>query len=332
MKEEQNDIEQLIAKSLAGESSTAEEEQLNIWLQEDAANQEVFEKSKKTLELTKQYNTADVDVPVDVDAEWKKFRSTVEGKTKTIEMVTSPMSLWYKIAATFLVLIVSGAILYFSLLRNDETIYQTAESAEVFTLPDNSTITLNKNSTLAYNKEFGATDRVVRLTGEAFFEVTPNKKKPFIITTEKAKVQVLGTSFNIDAVSDEATEVTVATGVVSMSSIDTNKSIELTAGNKGVLTHADETLIKSDNDDVNFIAWKTRTITFEGTNLSEVVSTLNHVYNIQLNLADGIGGGCKVNVTFNNQSFDAVLNVLESTLELVIERNENQVNITDAGC
>lgn len=331
MKEEQNDIEQLIAKSLAGETTTLEEAQLADWLKEDPENQEAFEKSKKVMALTKTHR-ADTALDIDVNAEWSKFKSKVEGTTKTIEMVTSPTNIWYKIAATFLVLVVSGAILYFSLLRNDETIYQTADSAEVFTLPDNSTITLNKNSILAYTKDFGATDRKVKLTGEAFFEITPNKKKPFIIDTEEARVQVLGTSFNINAIYSDRTEVTVATGLVSMTALETKASIKLNPGDKGVLLHSSDKLTSSSNDDVNFMAWKTRTITFENTDLADVISTLNHVYSMKLNLVEGVGGSCKVSVTFDNQSLDAVLNVLESTLDLEVTREEDQINITNAGC
>ncbi|MEQ8242188.1 FecR domain-containing protein [Fulvivirga sp.] len=331
MKEEQNDIEQLIAKSLAGETTSVEEEQLASWLKDDPANQEIFEKSKKVVALTKNHSS-ETALDIDVNAEWHKFKSNVEGKTKTIEMVTSSTSIWYKVAATFLILLVSGAILYLSLLKNDETFYETAASAEVFVLPDSSTVTLNKNSTLAYSKDFGATDRKVKLTGEAFFEVTPNKKKPFIINTAEASVQVLGTSFNINAVESDKTEVTVATGLVALSSLETKASIKLNAGDKGVLAHNNDELSSSRNDDVNFLAWKTRTIIFENADLAEVISTLNHVYNMRLNLVEGVGGNCKVSVTFDNQSFDAVLNVLESTLELEIVREENQVNITNAGC
>ncbi len=247
-------------------------------------------------------------------------------------MDTSSNSVWYKIAATFLILVVSGTILYLSLIRNDDTIYQTADVEEVITLPDNSTITLNKNSTLAYSKDFGASDRKVKLTGEAFFEVTPNKKKPFIIDTEETRVQVLGTSFNINAIESDKTEVTVATGLVSMSSLETKASVKLKAGDKGVLMHNNNNLSSSTNDDVNFLAWKTKTISFENTSLVDVVSTLNHVYNMQLKLGEGVGDSCKVSVTFDNQSIEAVLNVLESTLELVIDRKDDQVVITNAGC
>lgn len=332
MKEEQNDIEHLIAKSLAGEASAAEEEQLTAWIIADAANQELHNKSKKVFELTKEHHPKADDLAIDVDAEWSKFKNNIERETKVIDMVTSSTSIWYKIAATFLVLVVSGAILYLSLLRNNETLYKTAETSEVFTLPDNSIVTLNKNSSLAYSKEFGATDRKVKLTGEAFFEVTPNKKKPFIINTEESKVQVLGTSFNIDATDADKTAVTVATGLVSMSSLETKESIKLSAGDKGILTHENKKLLSSTNDDVNFLAWKTRTLTFENTDLAEVVETLNHVYNMRLTLNQGVGTNCKVSVTFDNQSFDAVINVLDSTLELVIDRKEDQVIITDAGC
>ena len=80
-------------------------------------------------------------------------------------------------------------------------------------MPDGSVITVNKNSTLSYPSEFKGKTREVALNGEAFFKVTPNKEKPFIIHVNDVTVRVVGTSFNIRSEKGK-TEVIVETGIV----------------------------------------------------------------------------------------------------------------------
>ena len=82
-------------------------------------------------------------------------------------------------------------------------------------LPDGSKIYLNRNSEFSYRKNFGKHGRNVKLTGEAFFEISPDVSKPFIIDAGKAKVKVVGTSFNVITNNREsAVEVFVKTGKV----------------------------------------------------------------------------------------------------------------------
>ena len=71
------------------------------------------------------------------------------------------------------------------------------------TLPDGTIVHLNSESKLTYTPDFNGKLREVVLEGEAFFEVTPNKEKPFIVKTSVFDVEVLGTSFNVSVYNDE---------------------------------------------------------------------------------------------------------------------------------
>ena len=79
-----------------------------------------------------------------------------------------------------------------------QTVSTLAETRTVC-LPDGSTVTLNHYSSLSYPEKFKSDKREVKLNGEAYFEVSKNKKHPFIVQTETIDVQVLGTHFNVDA-------------------------------------------------------------------------------------------------------------------------------------
>ncbi|HVU55221.1 MAG TPA: FecR family protein [Puia sp.] len=86
------------------------------------------------------------------------------------------------------------------------------------TLPDGTVVWLNAGSRINYEKNFGATDRSVSLTGEAFFDVAPNAGKPFVIHTARIDIRVLGTSFNVKSYpSDKTTETTLIHGSIEVS-------------------------------------------------------------------------------------------------------------------
>lgn len=76
-------------------------------------------------------------------------------------------------------------------------------------LPDGTRVWLNALSKLEYPAEFSADKRQVAVTGEAYFEVTENKDKPFIVTSHGQTIQVLGTSFNVYAYAEEGATVTM---------------------------------------------------------------------------------------------------------------------------
>lgn len=91
------------------------------------------------------------------------------------------------------------------------------------TLPDLTVITLNGHTTLQYTSSGNSNYRLVKLQGEAFFEVTPNADKPFVVVTKDFSTLVKGTSFNID--SDISKIVEVCTGIVQVFSIKQDNAL-----------------------------------------------------------------------------------------------------------
>lgn len=86
------------------------------------------------------------------------------------------------------------------------------------TLPDGTVVWLNAGSRINYEKSFGVTQRIVTLTGEAFFDVAPNASKPFVIHTARIDIRVLGTSFNVKSYpADKTTETTLIRGSIEVS-------------------------------------------------------------------------------------------------------------------
>lgn len=339
MKDDLNNIlEDLIAKSLVGETSIEEEKHLHDWIAESPDNEVTFNTFKKTFELTSDHYKSGYTsqkIPIEIDQEWAKFVHTIENRgPKVVAMESSKSTHWLSVAAIISLVIVSGLVINYLLTQNPVIEYQTAELIQEISLPDGSIVTLNKNSNLSYNKDFGKEDRTVKLNGEAFFAVKPNRKKGFLIRTKKTNIQVLGTSFNVEANDDsQRTKVVVATGVVAFSSNETDQVVTLKAGDVGILADTSHgKIVSRANDDINFLSWKTHKLIFEEDDLNTVIETINKVYesNILINTSTIVD--CQVTVTFDQQSLDAILSVLESTLNLTIETVDDKIEITSAGC
>lgn len=333
MSELKNDIEQLITNVLAGEASKEDKAVLDEWRGRSASNQLLFDEYtrlfKESDELLKNQDVASIDVV----NEWQIFQSRIdEGKVVSLNTSDGKSTgfSWMKIAASILLLMTAGFFIYRIVIDSDVVTLQAAEVKEEFTLPDASVITLNAHSQISYEEGFGTAHRNLKLEGEAFFDVEKNKHLPFVIATPNAEVSVLGTSFNVDS-DDHTTEVVVATGLVALKGSSSNEEVRLKPGEKGVLNEVGE-LSSEQNDDPNFNAWNSGIIIFENADLVAVVNAINKVYQSNISISPTISQSCMVTVTFEQQSLEAVLNVLESTLELVLERTGNNVEIIEAGC
>jgi transmembrane sensor len=333
-------VKELITKHLAGEASSEEETALRDWIAEAQENERHYLAYKKVFEISENHyaHQAEAMHTVDIDHEWNHFITTIqrnegkpEAKLRSIEK--SPLNFWYKIAAAIALVAVSGWIIL-NFISGDNTIhYETASETRTISLPDGSQVTLNSHSELSYSSSFNEKDRTVTLQGEAFFEVTRNPQKTFRIHANSAVVEVLGTSFNVLAYDSLAqVEVVVETGTVKLSVPDSKTEVKLVAGEKGIYSKGSQQVSSSINKDVNFQSWNTRKIIFTEDDLRAVVETLNKIYRANITIAADVPASCVVTVTFDHQSLDAVLHVLETTLNLTYQVNGNQIVITAAGC
>lgn len=143
----------------------------------------------------------------------------------------------------------------------------TRTTSEVFTrngsrtnllLPDGTQVWMNAGSHIAYDKNFGINSRELTLTGEAFFDVTHNASKPFIIHTARMDVKVLGTRFNVRSyTTDKTTEATLIRGSIEVSIKDRSS--------EKIILKPNEKLVVADDDSVTLHSNRSRSVTSEPT-------------------------------------------------------------------
>jgi len=336
---EQNYIDDLISRSLTGEATVEEQQELSTWVALQEENKKYYQKIKQTFDLSGEYySKKESKVPnLDIDKEWNHFLNQIEKKeTANIRSITpnkSSYAMWARMAAAVLLVVASGFVINYFLSRDNDIQFETAENTLEVTLPDGSHVALNHNSKLTFTADYGTQARTVKLTGEGFFEVERNPQKPFVIEVNDATVEVLGTSFNVQGYdSRKELEVVVETGVVKFSVPGVNKDVTLKAGDRGVYQKEKKNLSSRENKDINFLAWKTRKLVFEENDLRSVIETLNNVYQANISIATEVPDTCVVTVTFDQQSLEAILNVLKTTLNLTYTIKDGKIEITHAGC
>ena len=216
-------MEDLILGYFAKELTDEQERELLEWLNEDPSHRETLS------QMADWWATAHIPLFASETKESfeKHFGHIFVSEEKKEGKI---ISLWKRVAAAAMVLIVVGTSFYAGKLINrenaanvvvknmfTEVIIPMGSTSKVI-LPDGSLAWVNAGSTLKYNVNDNQTIREVSLTGEAYFEVVPDSLHPFIVKTENASVRVLGTSFNVKAYSEDSDlDISLITGSVNVS-------------------------------------------------------------------------------------------------------------------
>jgi len=187
-----------------------------------------------------------------------------------------------------------------------------------FQLSDGTKICLNSNSKLIFPVEFKGNTRKVELIGEAYFEVTPNAVKPFIVKTREINLKVLGTSFNLQAY-PESNEIstTLISGKVVLereSNGITLKINELKPLERAVLKIDVNSLdISSEEDADKFIAWKDGKLVFSNDPIENVAVKLGNWYNVTVLISNDKLKRYRFTATFTDEPIEQVLDLLSKS-------------------
>jgi ferric-dicitrate binding protein FerR (iron transport regulator) len=161
---------------------------------------------------------------------------------------------------------------------------------DTVTLADGSTVILAAESRLEYPAEFGATAREVTLVGEAFFRVTEDASKPFVVRAGHALVQVVGTEFVVRTPIDSANDVTVAVaeGSVSVRAVGapSTQGVLLQPDQVARVSAGGETVVSDAGDLDRYLGWVEGRLVFDSAPLNVVLAELERWYALEFRVAD----------------------------------------------
>ncbi|ACT96849.1 FecR family protein [Dyadobacter fermentans] len=326
MKTEQNpNIDELLVKSMLDEASVAEQIEIKQWLLDDDDNQRYYEHFEliwnESKRLARQSN-------VDENAAWERFKvrtAAMEQEPKVIPMHPKPVFRILRMVAMVLMAACAGWLSYLAATQNAAPEVLTISSGmetRIATLPDGSIVTLNKKSSISYPKAFEGKTRQVALAGEAFFDVKPDKTKPFIIEVNDVTVKVLGTSFNVKD-NAEKTEVIVETGIVEVSRA--NRKVRITPREEATVVKASAEMQKGTTEDEFHNYYRTRRLYCDNTPLWRLVEILNEAYDADIVVGNPALRDMPINTTFDQNSLESILGVVSETLSLKVEHHHGQI-------
>jgi len=199
-------------------------------------------------------------------------------------------------------------VTYNAAKTEDQVSYNTLTTARgeqspyPLVLADGTKVWLNAESSITFPTAFGGKERIVKITGEAYFEVAHNQKQPFKVQAANQTIEDIGTQFDVNAYPDESsTRTTLVEGSVRVNNLMLKPS-EQTDGNR----------IKTVNTEI-VTAWKIGRFHFEGENIQTVMRQLARWYNIDVAYQGEVTNNVFYAGISRNKNISAVLHLLENT-------------------
>lgn len=323
-----NDIPKIVVRVLQGTQNEDEMRAFMRWCNSSRENKELFFQLKHIYELRR-----DGIVPNEEEilASWerlmRKARNEANKKTIHIPRLTG-------VAIIFLLLLALGTHFYLKQDRSVEWVEITtdprSEPREV-SLPDGSIIQLNASTSLRYPKKFNRKQREVHLDGEAYFSVANKSRRPFIVHTDRQRVNVLGTEFNLLAYSsDPYTVTTLVNGRVRLELCGNHDSIqnEVSMSPKQQVYYDKGTMRATllEVDPTEYTSWLNGVYSFKDAPLEQIANRLEKVHGVNLIIqGDELRRERYTGKFFSNQSLEEVTNVLNFKGQYLIEFDDENL-------
>lgn len=316
------DFDTLINRQVEGVIDSIEAKQLLEWVNASPENKTHYQTQLKLI-----YQLRGKSNAYNSTKAYHAFLKTVNKKPK--QSFIYRRILQYAAVAAVLI---GMSIWIIKPVENKETIAEVATTNKVIErfLPDSSVVHLNKSSHIVYSSAGCNSTREVTLTGNAFFEVKPNKQRPFKITVGNVVVEVLGTSFDVSQdTTSKTVSVSVLTGLVKVSCPSQNIETLLHPQQRCKISCNSGLSIDSVAPSDNYLSWMTNELRFSNARLQDVVHDLNRYFNCKIILATSDLANQRFSSTLRGNTLDESLKLLTLTLNLEIEYTNDFILLKD---
>lgn len=335
MNEFKAEIDVIIASFLAGEADEASVLKLERWLSETEENRIHFEIIKAAWK-----ESSAEPRPINADEIFEKIWK--EGtKDKNVKGSGPQRFFNYfpKVAAALIIFIIAPVIAY--LLgetqkvekKQDPLVYVVKENPASqrsrFMLPDGSMVWLNCKSSLRYLQNFSTAERKVELVGEAFFEVTKDPSRPFIVYSGDLSTTALGTSFNVDAYPDkDVIEVALITGKIRIKNSESNDQLAVLDAGMGIRYDKDHESVTQNKVDQNkILAWKSGILIFDGDTFDEFRWKIEQWYDVTVEVHGRVPDNWRIRGRFDNEYLANILDVISFNKNFDYKLNDKQLTL-----
>lgn len=335
----------LIISKLKDELTASDEQLFEKWLSV-AENKGLYEELQ---EVWKQVRAKAVDYTVDTDSCWnellcrigekeqtKPINKTEEKNNRITDNKNEHKAILfmrkYVAAACILAVLFASASFYFGIKvgrpKVAQQTYTNWGGKSKIVLPDGTTTWVHSKTSLSYNTDFKVEERVVNVSGEAYFDVTYDKNNPFIVQMDGVRVVVHGTKFNVEAFPEsDNIYVSLQNGSVSLETAKEQRMLR--PGEIATYNKRDQG-IQIEKGDVNLaVSWANDQIIFQNKNLGEITQILSKWYNVKINLSPKVKDQFRYTFTLRHEPLEEILRIMSRIHPIEYSFDEENVVTID---
>ena len=321
-----SEIESIIQKYLQGKTSEEENQQLHQWMQQSPETKKRLFAEK---DIWDSYSFHSNLKKYEVTPELELLKKRIEPKQATISLKQI-----LKVAAILLVTFGLGWASRFvsfspetAEVTMQEIFVPKGQVNQVF-LADGTRIWINSETKLITPTVFSSNERVVKLNGEAFFEVAKDRKRPFKVEVNGQQIKVLGTSFNVRAYENSnVIETTLATGQIQLKIGGQTTLLE--PGEQSLFNKSEKHLAISKVNPETFSSWKDGRYEFQNEDLLEVFKVVERWYDVEITADKDYFNGMRFSgVIKRNKDAKHFLELLNLTVPIRYEIKADKIGIS----
>lgn len=316
-------FERLCLKSLVQDLSRDEEIKLKKWIDQNPDDAQFMKDAKNIWDQTQ---IVLPDEMPDVVGEWNQLACRLRFPSHAKPIRQFSITTWiddyikrievrtrWALAAVAVSVIAAISIFHSFQPVPVQTIATHTAEKKYVRLPDGSEIWLNTVSEVEYPEKFTGKRREIQLKGEAYFVIVPDSK-PFIVQTENARTEVLGTAFNVWSRNEE-TRVIVKRGKVQLSrSEEDTAHVDLVKDQMSLITKSEPPQLPQEVDAEYQIGWMEGRLLFEKMNVAEILDELERYYGVTIELKDASLKRKTITAIYENRTLETVLSSLSLSL------------------
>ena len=321
---DKDQIQPIITAYLSGKATAEERRKLDDWVKQSPDNDRYYQEMRNIWQVM---HPAFTPSEIHVFEAEKKVLANIATTRRNIARTL--IIYWQRMAAVLVIPLL--IICTYLFLEKDNGVYDEIEYQEVkaphgtfseVRLPDGTNVWLNGGSTLKYPLTFRKGERDVFLSGEGYFEVHSDKENPFIVKTGQITLRATGTAFNVEAYgSDSITAVTMVNGKIDVA-FGNSSPVAMVPGERASFNNLTKQCLIAKTDPYKWYAWKDGLMIFRDDPLSYVFKRLGLTFNVNIELKDPSLANAPYRATFEYESLDEILRLLEMSAPLHFKQNK----------
>jgi transmembrane sensor len=314
LKNQNEHINELIAKHHSDSLTDSEKNELLEWIDESNENNSYFHSMITTLEL--------------VLPKTQTAKALLSTKKKIKEKANNKFTL-ISVSVAAAVALLIGFFLSKPDAQENIRMYSTKDIGTKETLDGGTVASLNKDTYLTTSFDEETKTHHYYLDGEANFEMHRQKDEHIEVHVSDITIEDIGTVFNVDRKSNSIIEIYVSEGRVKC--YGPIGSIEIAQGNTALYNKSTKTFELVPNTNINADAYSTKKFHFENAKLKDVINQINDVYHMDIQV-DSAVENCELTVDFDNEQVSNILSIIKETLGLNEVKTNTEVTLTGGGC